>query len=119
MLPLKYVLDLLCFLLPFCLANPILNQERSEELSLEQNSISHQNSSVDGWGDCITCAAKCGLFFCTCSLACSPTTPIEPWACYVRGFNISYPVMRDYDIRGEASVLDLALPRTSPLWRSR
>ena len=88
MLPLRCVLGLLsCFLLPFCLANPILSPERSEELSLEQNSISNsQNSSVDGWGDCITCAAKCGLFFCTCSLACSPATPIEPWACYVRRF---------------------------------
>ena len=87
--PLRYVLGLLYFLLlgPFCLANPILTHERSEELSLVQNSIGSQNSSVDGWGDCITCAAKCGLFFCTCSLACNPAVPIEPWACYVRCFS--------------------------------
>ena len=84
--PLRYVVGLLYFLFPFCLANPILNHERSEETSLVQNSISSQNATVDGWGDCVTCAAKCGLFFCTCSLACSPATPIEPWACYVRGF---------------------------------
>ena len=31
----------------------------------------------------ITCAAKCGLFFCTCSVACLPNTPGEPWTCYV------------------------------------
>ena len=106
MLPQRYVLGLHYFLFPFCLANPILNHERSEEPSLVQNSISSHNSSVDGWGDCVTCAAKCGLFFCTCSLACSPTTPIEPWACYVRGFNILFLflMIRCYDSYGEASI---------------
>ena len=69
----------------YVLANAVV-QTPPADLIPEQNDISTRNSitEFDGrWGDCVTCAAKCGLFFCTCALACNPTTPGEPWMCYV------------------------------------
>lgn len=77
----------------FVLANAVV-QEPSTDLISNRNDISTRNTvtEVDGrWGDCVTCAAKCGLFFCTCALACNPTTPGEPWTCYVGFF--SHPAL--------------------------
>ncbi|KAL8744898.1 MAG: hypothetical protein Q9190_002903, partial [Brigantiaea leucoxantha] len=41
------------------------------------------SGQVEGWGDCLTCFAKCGTFICFCGIACtSPYVP-QPATCYV------------------------------------
>ena len=57
----------------------------------------NRTHEVEGFGDCLTCAAKCGLFFCTCSLACLPTTPGDPWTCYVSSIQFFHSESGDED----------------------
>lgn len=74
---LRHLLATLLFLthLPSTISHPSTPQP----LSVLEGNATH----LQGWGDCLTCAAKCGLFFCTCSIACLPDTPGQPFVCYV------------------------------------
>ena len=102
-------LTIILHLLSNTSSSPFKPPDRLQPDSLTGFLPDNDTLAVTGWGDCFTCAMKCGLFFCSCAVVCDTPLLPQPASCYVRlpwpchHFSLEYYTV--WDLEGDVYMI--------------